>query len=109
MGKDPIMELSKVDLPAPLPPITVTMLPGGTAMFAPTRALTLPYLVDRLSTCNIGSADAFMLHPRPPQEQRKTVHQYPTRRRCRPSMPPERRDSSGFRPAYPRPVWCQSP
>src|SRR5690606_33933269 len=42
LGKEPMMELSRVDLPAPLPPITVTMLPRVTAMLAPDTAVTLP-------------------------------------------------------------------
>src|SRR5690606_21380303 len=53
-GKDPMMEFSKVDLPAPLPPMTVTMLPRVTAILAPTTALTLPYRVERSVTCRMG-------------------------------------------------------
>src|SRR3546814_16837131 len=45
-----MMELSSVDLPAPLPPITVTMLPRVTAILAPTTALTLPYRAERSVT-----------------------------------------------------------
>src|SRR5690606_14277604 len=41
-GKDPMMEFSKVDLPAPLPPMTVALLPRVTAVLAPTTAVTLP-------------------------------------------------------------------
>ena len=38
----PIMAFSMVDLPAPLAPITVTMLPAGTVSVAPASAPTLP-------------------------------------------------------------------
>lgn len=41
-GSDPIMAFSMVDLPAPLAPITVTMLPAGTVSVAPASAPTLP-------------------------------------------------------------------
>ncbi|MNL78231.1 hypothetical protein D3C87_2045710 [compost metagenome] len=41
-GKEPIIAFNMVDLPAPLAPITVTMLPAGTVNDAPTSAPTLP-------------------------------------------------------------------
>ncbi|MNT93266.1 hypothetical protein D3C72_2346940 [compost metagenome] len=41
-GKEPMTAFSMVDLPAPLAPITVTILPAGTVSVAPASAPTLP-------------------------------------------------------------------
>ena len=51
----PAMVLSRVDLPAPLAPSTVTMRPAATSIDTPRIAHTGPYQVSRLRTASSGA------------------------------------------------------
>src|SRR3546814_265175 len=116
-GSDPMMELSSVDLPAPLPPITVTMLPRVTAILAPTTALTLPYRAERSVTCRMECLGLPVLMPhlrvrwmlQPGHGWHQADRRSRNRRLCRPDRLPARPDCVECRPAGLRPAWCRSP
>src|SRR5690606_26531281 len=58
-GNDPITAFKRVDLPAPLAPITVTMLPRLTMTLALATAVTLPYRAVKSVTFRMGCLGLF--------------------------------------------------
>jgi hypothetical protein len=54
-GTTPVMQFSKVDLPAPLAPRMATISPGSTRRETPRSAATLPYAACRPSTWRSAS------------------------------------------------------
>src|SRR3546814_14051130 len=83
-----MMALSRVDFPAPLPPITVTMLPGATEILALLTAATLPYQADKSRTCKTACCGLLIMPPggtdpdRGPVCRRRRPRR-PSRRLCR--------------------------